>query len=59
MQVITFHLTGEERAYGRLVSVVDLRVFCACARGERFLGVINIIEGLLEVKTSSSGPAVS
>ena len=25
------------------VSVVDVRVFCACARGERLLGVINII----------------
>ena len=30
-------------AYGRHVSVVDVGVFCACARGERLLGVINII----------------
>ena len=29
--------------YGRRVSVVDVRVLCACARGERLLGVINII----------------
>ncbi len=26
------------RVYGRRVSVVDVRVFCACARGERLLG---------------------
>jgi hypothetical protein len=32
------------RAYRRRVSVVDVRVFRACARGERFLGVINITE---------------
>jgi hypothetical protein len=31
------------REYGRRVSVLDVRVFCACARGERLLGVINII----------------
>jgi hypothetical protein len=31
------------RASGRWVSVVDVRVFCACASGERLLGVINII----------------
>jgi hypothetical protein len=31
------------RAYGRRVSVVDVRVFRACARGECLLGVINII----------------
>ena len=31
------------RAYGRQVSVVDVRVFRACARGERLLGVTNII----------------
>ncbi len=31
------------RAYGRRVSVVDVSVFRACARGERLLGVINII----------------
>ncbi len=30
------------RVYGRRVSVVDVRVFCACARGERLLGGINI-----------------
>jgi hypothetical protein len=30
------------RAYGRRVSVVDVRMFRACARGERLLGVINI-----------------
>ncbi len=34
------------RAYGRLVSVMDVRVFCACARGERLFGVINIILSL-------------
>jgi hypothetical protein len=33
------------RAYGRRVSVVDVRVFCACARGKRLLVVINIIPG--------------
>jgi hypothetical protein len=27
------------RAYGHRVSVVDVRVFCACARGERLLGL--------------------
>jgi hypothetical protein len=31
------------RAYRRRVSVMDVRVFCACARGERLSGVINII----------------
>ena len=31
------------RAYRRRVSVVDVRVSRACARGERLLGVINII----------------
>jgi hypothetical protein len=31
------------RAYGRRVSVVEVRMFCACARGERLLGLINII----------------
>jgi hypothetical protein len=31
------------RAYVRRVSVVDVRVFCAWTRGERLLGVINII----------------
>jgi hypothetical protein len=31
------------RAYGRRVSVVEVRLFCACTRGERLLGVTNII----------------
>ncbi len=31
------------RVYGRRVSMVDVRVFCACARGERLLWVLNII----------------
>jgi hypothetical protein len=31
------------RAYGRRVSVVNASVFCAYARGEQILGVINII----------------
>ncbi len=31
------------RAYGHRVSVVDVCVFCVCARGESLLGVINII----------------
>jgi hypothetical protein len=31
------------RAYELPVFVVDVRVFRACARGERLLGVINII----------------
>ncbi len=35
------------RAYGCRVSVVDVRVFRACARGERLLGVINIIIKLI------------
>jgi hypothetical protein len=30
-------------AFRRRVSVVDVRVFFACARGERLLGVISII----------------
>jgi hypothetical protein len=31
------------RAFGRRVSVVDIRVSSACARGESLLGVISII----------------
>ncbi len=31
------------RAYGRRVSVVNVRVFRVFVRGERLLGVINII----------------
>ena len=31
------------RAYGRRLSLVDVRMFCACARGGRLLRVINII----------------
>ena len=38
------------RAYGRRVSVVDVRVFRACARGERLLGVLNIIQRVLRVR---------
>ena len=30
------------RAYGHQVSMVDVRVLRACARGKRLLGVINI-----------------
>jgi hypothetical protein len=45
------------RASVRRVSVVDVRVFRACARGERLLGVINIIiiKLLLPVKTALTG----
>jgi hypothetical protein len=31
-------LGAQMRAYGRLVSVVDVLMFCACALGERLWG---------------------
>ena len=40
------------RANGRRVSVVDVRVFCACALGERLLGVMTVwpLESLIPLK---------
>ena len=45
--------------YGRRVSVVDVRVLCACARGERLMGVMNIIISRKASESKLSAPRPS